>query len=103
MPWRAPTHGDELVLVQVDVVDGEWKAAVNRGIASVSEPVTLTSGLVITLGVTAGVALSAPDDEVSPHELIQLADHIMLAGKRSGMGRAFMREPGTPAAAPVAS
>lgn len=58
--------GDELVLVQ-DVVDGEWKAAVNRGIASVSEPVSLTSGLVVTVGVTAGVALSAPDDEVSPH------------------------------------
>jgi len=68
-----------------------------------NEPATLTSGLVVTVGVTASAALSAPDDEMSPHELIQLAGHIMLAGKRSGMGRVFRREPGTPAAAPVAS
>ena len=79
--------GDEFVLVLTCVEDDEWRAALARVVDAIGAPVVLSSGTVVTVGVTAGVAVFSPDDEAGAHELIERADHEMLRGKRDGKGR----------------
>lgn len=78
--------GDEFVLVLTCVDDAEWPPVLARVIEAIREPVTLASGAVVRVGATSGVAVFAPEDTASAHELIERADHEMLRGKRVGRG-----------------
>jgi GGDEF domain-containing protein len=49
--------------------------------------VTLSSGAIVAVGATVGVAVFSPDDTTGAQELIERADHEMLRGKRDGKGR----------------
>ncbi|RZL31593.1 MAG: GGDEF domain-containing protein, partial [Rubrivivax sp.] len=82
--------GDEFVLVLTSVIDGDWMAILERLLKVAAEPVALASGAEVVVGLTVGVALASQADEASPAELIERADHVMLAGKRSGKGRVFV-------------
>lgn len=82
--------GDEFVLVLGSVADGDWMPVLERVLKAVAEPVVLASGAQVVVGLTVGVALASPEDEVSPRDLIERADQVMLAGKRCGKGRVFV-------------
>ncbi|WP_431261616.1 diguanylate cyclase domain-containing protein [Roseateles chitinivorans] len=79
--------GDEFVLVLTGVQDEEWRPVLARVVDAIGEPIVLSSGEQVTVGVTAGVEVFSPDDEAGAHELIERADHEMLRGKRDGKGR----------------
>jgi len=82
--------GDEFVLVIAEV-DGEaWRPILDRVVRSIGEPITLESGVQVSVGVTAGVTVPDDEDEAGPHELVERADHVMLRGKRSGKGEVFL-------------
>ena len=82
--------GDEFVLVLRSVTEGDWMPILERVLKAVAEPVALASGAEVVVGLTVGVALASSGDEVSPRDLIDRADQVMLAGKRSGKGRVFV-------------
>ncbi|OWQ45509.1 hypothetical protein CDL60_19945 [Roseateles noduli] len=79
--------GDEFVLVLTCLESDEWRPVLARVVDAIGEPVVLSSGALVTVGVTAGVEVFSPDDESGAHELIERADHEMLRGKREGKGR----------------
>ncbi|WP_431103201.1 diguanylate cyclase domain-containing protein [Roseateles noduli] len=79
--------GDEFVLVLTCIEDGGWRTVLARVVDAIGEPIVLSSGAKVAVGVTAGVAVFSPDDTVGAHELIERADHEMLRGKRDGKGR----------------
>ncbi len=58
----------------------EWRTVLARVIDAIGEPIVLSSGAKVAVGVTAGVAVFSPDDTVGAHELIERADHEMLRG-----------------------
>ena len=65
-------------------------------------PLELANGHTLTVSFSAGVA-GTPDDhaQTTPDELLDCADHRLLAAKRAGRGRCF-GPPSTAAAGPVA-
>jgi diguanylate cyclase (GGDEF)-like protein len=66
-------------------------------------PLELANGHTLTVSFSAGVA-GTPDDheQTTPDELLDCADHRLLAAKRAGRGRCF-GPPSAAAAGPVAS
>jgi diguanylate cyclase (GGDEF)-like protein/PAS domain S-box-containing protein len=82
--------GDEFVVLLTSLEDDEWKAVFDRLIAAIEQPVQLSSGKVVTVGATIGVALSAPKDQISAYQLVERADHVMLQGKRGTKGHVIV-------------
>lgn len=94
--------GDEFVACCSDVHDAERAREVAvRLVDAISAPM-LVRGHLLRVGMSAGVALSAPGD--SSASLLRSADTAMYAAKRAGRGRvvtAWQDPPGTPVAAPL--
>jgi len=78
------------VVLLTSLEDDEWKAVFDRLIAAIEQPVQLSSGKVVTVGATIGVALSAPKDQISAYQLVERADHVMLQGKRGTKGHVIV-------------
>ncbi|MBB3280935.1 diguanylate cyclase domain-containing protein [Mitsuaria sp. BK037] len=79
--------GDEFVLVLTCVDGDDWRPVLARVVDAIGEPVALSSGAIVAVGATVGVAVFSPDDTTGAQELIERADHEMLRGKRDGKGR----------------
>jgi diguanylate cyclase (GGDEF)-like protein/PAS domain S-box-containing protein len=78
--------GDEFVLVLRSIQGDGWRRVLERVVQALAEPVTLPDGTAATVGTTFGVALSGRSETETPDELLDRADHLMLAGKRAGKG-----------------
>lgn len=78
--------GDEFVLVMTMLqAPDEWRPVLDRAMAAVRAPITIRSGIEVTLGTSAGVAV-APIDSIDQQTLLEMADHAMLRAKRAGKG-----------------
>lgn len=60
-------------------------------IASVSQPITLSTGAVVDVGISLGIA-TAPEDGASARPIMATADRALYASKEGGRGRAFFAE-----------
>lgn len=79
--------GDEFAIVLTGVRDTqEVQLTVQRSLDSITRPITLSSGDVVTIGGSAGVAISR-DGYGDPHELLVAADEAMYEVKRTAKGR----------------
>ncbi len=83
--------GDEFVLLLAAAGDSEWRAALDRIVSSLAQPVVLQDGQAVSIGATIGVALSGRESE-GLDDLLEKADQAMLRGKRSGKGGVFLSE-----------
>lgn len=60
-------------------------------IASVSQPMTLSGGAVVDVGLSLGIAI-APEDGATARPIMSMADRALYASKEGGRGRAFFAE-----------
>ncbi len=60
-------------------------------IASVSQPITLSSGPVVDVGISLGVA-TAPESGAAARPIMAMADKALYASKEGGRGRVFFAE-----------
>ncbi len=79
--------GDEFVLLLTHLNDiGEYRAALRRVIAAISQPVILGETQMVTVTSSIGVAFF-PHDASDPDALLRQADQAMYAAKRNGRNR----------------
>lgn len=69
-------------------------------IASVSMPITLSTGAVVDVGISLGIA-TAPESGASAGDIMETADRALYASKDGGRGRAFFAEDLEPEAGEV--
>ena len=81
--------GDEFAVLLEDADEAYARHIGERVVAAVAEPLEI-AGSAVRLGVSVGIALSRPGDEVD--DVIARADAAMYEAKRSG-GRAAVVEP----------
>jgi len=60
-------------------------------ITSVSQPIVLSSGAVVDVGISLGIAV-APENGASARPIMAMADKALYASKEGGRGRAFFAE-----------
>lgn len=84
--FAARMGGDEFALLLTGVNDAEEvKSTVQRCLDAISRPIELASGVTVTVGSSAGIAISH-DGQADPHELLVAADEAMYEVKRSAKG-----------------
>ncbi|MFC7461868.1 diguanylate cyclase domain-containing protein [Hydrogenophaga defluvii] len=84
--FAARMGGDEFALLLTGVSDAEEvKSTVQRCLDAISRPIELASGVTVTVGSSAGIAISH-DGQADPHELLVAADEAMYEVKRSAKG-----------------
>jgi len=74
--------GDEFVVLLTALAPAEWDAIFQRLCRAIEQPIQLTSGRVVSVGATLGVAASRAGEAATGYELVERADHAMLRGKR---------------------
>jgi len=85
----ARVGGDEFVVLLTlldPAEDAEWRAAIERLLDTLQQPITLPCGTEVQVGASIGVAL-APQHGTDRTVLLALADQAMLRAKRAGKGR----------------
>lgn len=60
-------------------------------ITSISQPITLSSGAVVDIGISLGIAI-APENGAAARPIMAIADRALYASKQGGRGRAFFAE-----------
>lgn len=60
-------------------------------IASVSEPIALSNGAVVDVGISLGIAI-APENGAAARPIMAMADKALYASKEGGRGRVFFAE-----------
>lgn len=60
-------------------------------ITSISQPITLSSGAVVDVGISLGIAI-APENGAAARPIMAIADRALYASKQGGRGRAFFAE-----------
>lgn len=60
-------------------------------IASISQPITLSNGIVVDVGISLGIA-TAPESGASSADIMEMADRALYTSKEGGRGRAFFAE-----------
>ncbi|MBC2773958.1 diguanylate cyclase [Rhizobium sp. AQ_MP] len=60
-------------------------------ISSVSLPITLSTGAVVDVGISLGIA-TAPESGASAGDIMEMADRALYTSKEGGRGRAFFAE-----------
>ncbi len=85
--------GDEFVVVLADMAQGEDVAGLARKVlATLAQPLTVSTGAEVYLGASAGIALF-PSDGHSPEALLKNADAAMYRAKEHGGGTASFYAP----------
>lgn len=84
--------GDEFVVLINAFRDRPRLSMLSQAIiAAVSQPITLSSGAVVDVGISLGIAI-APDNGAAAHSIMAMADRALYASKEGGRGRAFFAE-----------
>lgn len=84
--------GDEFVVLVNAFRDRPRLSMLSQAIiANVSQPITLSSGAVVDVGISLGIAI-APDNGAAAHTIMSMADRALYASKEGGRGRAFFAE-----------
>ncbi len=84
--------GDEFVMLVNAFRDRPRLALLAQQIIStVSQPITLTGGAVVDVGISLGVA-TAPEDGVNARAIMANADRALYASKEGGRGRVYFAE-----------
>jgi EAL domain-containing protein (putative c-di-GMP-specific phosphodiesterase class I) len=79
--------GDEFVLLLTGLENiGEYKAALQRVIEAINQPVALDETSTATITSSIGIALF-PQDAADPDTLLRYADQAMYAAKQNGRNR----------------
>lgn len=94
--------GDEFLILLSAARDRTRLAALaKRIIASVSDPISLSTGAVVDVGISLGIA-TAPENGASARTIMAMADRALYASKETGRGRVFFAEDlGAPAVGAV--
>ena len=79
--------GDEFVIAATLDQAADAKALAERVLGFFSDPVTIAPGHYHTVSSSVGVAVAAPSEQVSTHDLLSWADIAMYEAKRSERGR----------------
>lgn len=88
--WVARLGGDEFCVVCPGMTsDSAEQMVARRILKKVREPMALESGLVLTVGVSAGVA-TCPSDAATGEKLLAAADAALYSAKRSGCNQAAL-------------
>lgn len=84
--------GDEFVILVNAFRDRPRLALLAQQIITlVSQPITLSTGAVVDVGISLGVA-TAPESGASSGDIMEMADRALYASKDGGRGRAFFAE-----------
>lgn len=84
--------GDEFVILVHAFRDRPRLSMLAQSIiASVSRPITLSSGPVVDIGISLGLAI-APENGAAARPIMAMADRALYASKDGGRGRAFFAE-----------
>jgi diguanylate cyclase (GGDEF)-like protein len=84
--------GDEFVVLVNAFRDRSRLSMLSQAIiANVSQPITLSSGAVVDVGISLGIAI-APDNGAAAHSIMVMADRALYASKEGGRGRVFFAE-----------
>jgi diguanylate cyclase (GGDEF)-like protein len=84
--------GDEFVVLVSAFRDRAKLSRLAQSIISlVSQPITLSSGAVVDVGISLGIAV-APENGASARTIMSKADRALYASKEGGRGRAFFAE-----------
>lgn len=84
--------GDEFVVLVNAFRDRPRLSMLSQAIiATISQPITLSSGVVVDVGISLGIAI-APDNGAAAHAIMSMADRALYTSKEGGRGRAFFAE-----------
>lgn len=84
--------GDEFVILVNAFRDRQRLSLLSQTIiTSVSLPITLSTGVVVDVGISLGIA-TAPESGASAGDIMEMADRALYASKEGGRGRTFFAE-----------